>query len=238
MTTHRLLRNFQVCVPESQRDDYLAVTPHVVTHPDSVVGLTPKLNWMLANLMDDEGMIFLDDDLGYMRRNFVGMDESADRRDTTDPDEIEAVLRETYELAVEFGAFFFGWETSVQSIRYYSGHKPFALTGYINGCAKGFRAGHGLRYDERIIAKDDYDVSALNAYRHRICLRNGMYAFAQANTFKGSGGLSHFRNSETEARDCRILQEKYGDLFTLGAQGGTRKRDYAGVQKVTMHLPY
>lgn len=237
MTTHRLLNNFQVCVPESQRDDYLAVTPHVVTHPDDVVGLTPKLNWMLAHLIDDEGMVFLDDDLSYLRRNFTETHEP-ERRDITAPAEIEAVLRESFEMAVEFGVFFFGWETGPQALRYYGGHKPFSLTGYIPGHAKGFRTGHGLTYDERIVAKDDYDVSALNAFRHRCCFRDNRYAFAQRDTFTGAGGLSHFRNSETERRDCQILREKYGDLFVFDRRAGTRQRDYAGAKKVTMNLPY
>jgi len=187
--------------------------------------------------MDDEAIVFLDDDLGFMRRNFTEPDEAA-RRDVTDPAMIEAVIRETFEQARELGAYYFGWEGSEQTIRFYSGQRPFALTGMMNGCAMGFRAGHGLRFDERIVAKNDYDVAALNAYRHRICFRDTRYAFAQVATFTGAGGLSHYRNSETEARDCAILREKYGDLFAFGRQGGTRRRDYAGVRKVSLQLPY
>ena len=237
MTTHRLLANFLVCVPESQRDDYLAVTPHVVTHPDAIVGLTPKLNWMLAHLADEEGIVLLDDDLAFMRRNYVTPAEGTDR-DVTNPAAIEAVIRATFELARELGAFYFGWETSVQAIRFYSGLKPFALTGYINGCAMGFVTGHGLSFDERIVAKNDYDVAALNAARHRICLKDCRYAFAQTATFTGAGGQSHHRNSTTEADDCALLRRKYGPIFRAGRQGGTRTRDYAGARKISLTLPF
>ncbi|HVT74566.1 MAG TPA: hypothetical protein VHD61_15640 [Lacunisphaera sp.] len=237
MTTHRLLADFDVCVPESQAAEYLAVTPRVVTHPDSIVGLTPKLNWMLDHLMDDEGIVFLDDDLTYLRRNFTGPEERK-TRDTREPAEIHAIVRATFDLAAEFGVFFFGWETSVEAIRYYGGHEPFSLTGYVNGCAMGFRRGHGLRFDERIVAKNDYDISALNAFRHRRVLKDNRYAFCQTDTFTGAGGQSHYRNSETEARDCAFLVEKYGEAFTFGARGGTRSRDYAGVMKCALRLPF
>lgn len=237
MTTHRLLNNFEVCVPESQRDDYLAVTPHVITHPDDVVGLTPKLNWMLTHLMDDEGILFLDDDLTFLRRNYTTTDEKK-LRDTREASEIEPIIRQTFDLAADLGVFFFGWETSVEAIRYYSGHDPFALTGYINGCAMGFRKGHGLKFDETIVAKNDYDISALNAFRHRRVLKDCRFAFAQSDTFTAAGGQSHFRNSETERIDCVKLRRKYGSVFHFGSRGGTRSRDYAGVWKCSLRLPY
>jgi len=237
MTTHRLVSDYVVCVPESQADEYRAVTPHLVTHPDSIVGLTPKLNWMLSELMDDEAVVFLDDDLQYLCRCFTTPDEATQRK-VTDPATIEAVIRQTHDLAADVGAFYFGWETSEATIRYYSGLQPFRLTGFINGCAMGFRKGHGLKFDERIVAKNDYDIACANAFRHRICLRDCRYAFSQKDTFTGQGGQSHHRNSETEQRDVALLQEKYGSVIQVGKRGGTRRRDYAGAVKVTLSLPF
>jgi hypothetical protein len=237
MTTHKLLNNFQVCVPESQAADYLAVTPHVVTHPDNILGLTPKLNWMLDNLMDGEALVFLDDDLEYLCRCFTSPAEAAMRKITA-PDVIEPIIQQTCDLAGDVGAFYFGWESSESTIRYYSGLKPFKLTGFINGCAMGFRRGHGLRFDERIVAKNDYDIACANAFRHRICFRNTRYAFCQRETFTGAGGQSFHRNSTTERRDAAILREKYGDVIQLGKVGGMRRSDYAGAVKVTLKLPF
>lgn len=238
MTTHRLVPDATVCVPESQAADYERVGCHdVVTHPDSIRGLTPKLNWMLDHLADSEGAIFLDDDLQYLCRCFVEKRESVERK-VTEARLIKQILKEMAAVAREVGAFFFGWESSESTIRYYSGLDPFKFTGFINGCAMGFIAGHGLRFDESIVAKNDYDICALNAFRHRICLKDTRYAFCQRDTFTGGGGQSFFRNSQTEARDIAILRRKYGEVIVVGKQGGTRKRDYAGVQKVTLRLPY
>jgi hypothetical protein len=238
MTTHKLLTNFVVCVPAAQAAEYEAVAPgHVVTHPDEVRGLTPKLNWMFEHLADDEAVVFLDDDLEYICRCFTDPSEAKARK-VTDPATVEAIIGQTLHLAAGVGAFYFGWESSESTIRYYSGLQPFKLTGFINGCAMGFRTGHGLRFDERIVAKNDYDIACANAYRHRICLRDTRYAFCQRETFTGAGGQSHFRNSETERRDVEILRQKFGDVITVGKQGGTRRRDYAGAMKVTLNLPF
>jgi len=240
ISTHRLVDNCQVCVPESQADDYLAVgisARALVTHPDAIIGLTPKLNWMLDNLMDDEALVFLDDDLEYLCRCFSTPDEAATRKVAVTGD-AEAIIRQTHDLAADLGVFYFGWESSESTIRYYSGLQPFKLTGFINGCAMGFRRGHGLRFDERIVAKNDYDIAALNAFRHHRCLRNTRYAFCQRETFTGAGGQSFHRNSATEQRDVQILREKYGDAIQLGKLGGMRKTEYAGAVKVTLKLPF
>jgi len=136
------------------------------------------------------------------------------------------------------GAFFFGWEASNGALRYYTGLKPIMLTGYVNGCAMGFRRGHGLRFDERIVAKNDYDIAAQNARQHRMVLKNCRYTFCQKDTFVGKGGQAAFRSSQTEKRDVELLRKKWGDVFRLGGHSGTRKRDYAGAVKITMHLPF
>lgn len=239
MTTHRLLPSAQVCIPESQLDSYLAIlpasAPPVLTHPDSVRGLTPKLNWILDRFATDD-VVFVDDDIASLQRCFVTPGEEATIRD---PQLIEAIIANTLTLARDVGAYYFGWEASNGALRYYTGLKPFMLTGYINGCAMGFRAGHSLRFDERIVAKNDFDIAAQNAWRHRLCLKDTRYTFCQKETFVGKGGQAAYRTSLTEKRDVELLRRKWGDAtFPAGGHSGTRKRDYAGAQKITMHLPF
>jgi hypothetical protein len=239
MTSHRLLPSAVVCVPESQRLAYCvhaALPAHrILTHPDCVKGLTPKLNWIFDNVRDREALILIDDDITSVQRCFVEPGEESTIRD---PQLIEAIIRATFILARDTGAFYFGWEASNGALRYYTGLKPFMLTGYINGCAMGFRTGHGLRFDPRIVAKNDFDIAAMNAHRHRICFKNCRYTFCQKETFTGKGGQAAFRTSATEKNDVDLLRRKWGDVFNFGGYSGTRKRDYAGVQKITLNLPF
>ncbi len=207
----------------------------LITHPDSVKGLTPKLNWLLDRLSDYEAVVFVDDDILTVQRCFVERGEEATIRD---PRLIEAIILNTFILARDVGAFYFGWEASNGALRYFTGLKPIALTGYINGCAMGFRRGHGLRFDERIVAKNDFDIAAANAFAHRMCVKDCRYTFCQKETFVGKGGQAAFRTSITEKRDVELLRKKWGDIFHAGGFSGTRKRDYAGAQKITMHLPF
>lgn len=223
-------------MPQSQRSEYAAVTPNLLCHPDSVKGLTPKLNWLLDKFRSEDAIVFLDDDLVGLARCFISPGEKG--ATIKEPALIHEIIEHTAQLAADLDAHLFGWEASNGALRYYTGFKPIMLSGYINGCAIGFRRGHGLRYDERIVAKNDYDICLMNAYLHRRCLKNSRYTFNQRETFVGIGGQSAWRNSETEKRDVALLRQKYGDVIRAGGFSGTRKRDYAGVEKIELHLPF
>src|SRR6202022_2172484 len=107
-----------------------------------------------------DALVFIDDDIQSVQRCFTEKGAPAPIRD---PILIESIIENTTRLARDVGAYYFGWEASNGALRYFTGLKPFALTGYINGCAMGFRRGHGLRFDERIVAKNDFDMAAQNA---------------------------------------------------------------------------
>lgn len=236
--THHLVPTAEVCVPESQKADYVKTLgkDRVITHPDKIKGLTPKLNWMLNNLTDDECLVFLDDDLVKLRRCFEG--KGSPNIEITEPEIVREIIYQTFVLARDCEAKLFGWAPDATAVMYYDGLDPFSLTGWLNGCAIGFVNGHELHYDEKIVAKNDYDICLMNAYLHRIRFANMMYAFDQRETFTGAGGQSAHRTSETELRDVAILRQKYGSAIKTGGKNAYRQRDYAGVQKITLNLPY
>ena len=236
MTTHKLLPKAIVSVPESQKSEYLKAGREVLAHPDSVKGLTPKLNWLLDRF-SGEDVLFCDDDLVSVQRCFLAPDDKEPRL-IKDPDLVMEIIEHTAQLAADVGAYLWGFEASSGAIRYYTGLKPMTLTGYINGCTIGFRKNHGLKFDERIVAKNDYDICAMNAWRHRICFKNLRYCFTQKETFTGKGGQSAYRTSATEERDVQLLLKKYGPIIRAGGHSGVRKRDYAGAKKIELLLPF
>ena len=67
VTTQYLVKDCIIVIPESQYPEYKEANPNteIVTHPDSVVGLPPKRQW----IMDYFGDVFmLDDDLTEFKK--------------------------------------------------------------------------------------------------------------------------------------------------------------------------
>lgn len=242
ITTHRMLRECLVCIPESQVEDYARTLPRssLLPHPDSVRGLAPKLNWMYRQMEGEPAFMVMDDDVLYMARCFTNLGEKAK---VEDPDMVHEIIDNTARMAADVGAHLFGFAPNQTGIRFYTGLKPFALSGFVLGACQGFLRGHNLKNDERLVGKMDYDISALNAYRHRRCFRNDRYCLMFGDTFTSPGGQAGQRNSETEERDLQVLVRKWGlvengGVLKVNSTRGLRKADYAGITKVTLHVPW
>lgn len=65
-----------LCVEESQADLYRKCNPgiEIITHPDSVLGLTRKRDWMIRNIGD---VFMLDDDISHLSRIYAEKGEDA-----------------------------------------------------------------------------------------------------------------------------------------------------------------
>src|SRR5437660_11585530 len=95
MSTHRLLKHFLLCVPESQQAQYKHLGP-LLPHPNSVRGLAAKRNWILEKLADEDSVVMLDDDLTKLTRMSVPGGES---RGIMAPAIVEEVIQSTARLA-------------------------------------------------------------------------------------------------------------------------------------------
>lgn len=241
MTTHQLVRDAAVCVPASQAAAYrrrLACV-EVVAHPDDVKGKAGKLNWWFDH-HDDDCVVFLDDDLAALRRCWLPRGQGD--FDVRDPDHVMAVIENTAVLAADMGAKVFGFATSARNATMHRVMQPFALHGFLNGTGYGFRRGHGLRFDLRLTAKADYDISCQAIYRHRYCLRNDRYAWVTRDTFTAGGGSATRRNSVTEKADIAVLRRKWGDVVKVKEDVGYRaglmgRKNRAGTMAVELSFP-
>lgn len=241
--THRIVPKAVVCVPESEAGEYRAKLQSfkgigVEAHPDSVVGLYPKRNWIIDNLADRDGVVQLDDDIDCVRLCYVDPGEKPNV--TRDPEHVRAIIFQTWRVAREMGVFLFGWASGGASNVFYLPMSPFSLTGYINGCASGLINGSGLRFDERLKLKGDFDLCCQNLHRHRMCFRDERFQFNQKGTFKSRGGLAAHRTSASEQQSVELLQRKWGKLIRVGDHLGVghRKASYAGVRKVGLVNPF
>ena len=219
-----------LCIPESQAAEYRAAHPgaELVTHPDSVVGLARKRNWMYQHFGD---MLQLDDDITDFRRMYLPAGEKV----SVAPERVHAIIQETAYAAKQAGAYLWGF-TSNPNPTMYKTLAPIALTGYITGCATGLLAGSKLWYNPDIICNEDYWISCLNAYHHRFIWKDTRFTFIQKDTFVGQGGLAEFRNIDAERWDFELLRQCFGDVIQEKKDGKLAKRKHQ-FQK-TMKLPF
>ncbi len=234
LTTH-MVADAAICIPESQVEEYHRHNPGVelVTHPDSVVGLTAKRQWIYEQF----GNVFmLDDDIVEMRRLYTTSNYKVKNKQ-----EVRDLIYACADAALKAGAFLYGFSKDPNPLAYRP-HKPITLTGYITGCATGLLAGTAckpslLYYDTAIKCNEDYWISCLNAYHHRLIWRDNRFTFLQKNTFVSSGGLAEFRNLAAEEADFKYLQKCFGkEVVQLKKDSKLRKRVHPFEK--TMRLPF
>lgn len=241
ITTNKLVAgDFQVCVPESQAEAYAKScgAEHVLVHPEGM-GKAAKINWYFET-QEYDAVVFLDDDLLSLFRCWRSRAQSDMDSSVTDPEFIRDLLEKTAALAKELGAFLFGWSTSARHAVYYTGFRPFRLKGYVNSASIGFINGHGLRFDERIQGKGDYDISLQNALKHRYCLVDQRFAFQYKPSFVGAGSM---RNTMAEQETMRLLRAKWGDCIKVmstseGKDARLNRKKRAGAENIYIKLPY
>ena len=80
--TTSVVANAIICVPESQQADYARSNPNteIVTHPDTVIGLARKRDWIIKHFRD---VFMLDDDIGSMQRVYT--EQAKKKEDKNEP---------------------------------------------------------------------------------------------------------------------------------------------------------
>ena len=221
ITTHKKVSNSIICIPESQLGEYREHCGHnyeIVTHPDSVVGLSWKRQWMMEYFGD---AFHLDDDLMFMKRIYTEPNEP----DKLTPDEIFEVIQSTARAARQSGAYIFGFNTSGKPFTY-SSLAPIQISGYINTCAFGLFTGSKLFFRPEQRYQEDYWLSGLNAYHNRKIWRDNRFYFHFGETWTGAGGLAEFRNLETLEKTLKELQKFFGEDVICVRKMGTKNHPF------------
>lgn len=225
-----------LCVPESEGDAYRKHNPdtEIVTHPDSIRGLPRKRQFIYDKFGD---VIMLDDDL-VVAYHFEHRPGEPTCKMT--PDETHSVLQRLADNARDLGVFLFGL-SPYPDIRNYAPQWPFAVTGFVMGGTMGMLRGSKLTFSDAVIAADDYWISCLNAYHHRMALIDFRYKVtSKSATFHGRGGTSSLRTLETEARDTAALRKYFGSDVIRKKHRSARSQGLNHGHKAqrTMSLPF
>lgn len=222
-----------IVVPESQVGEYREHNPDspVVGHPDDVIGLPRKRAWIAERFGDH---VQVDDD----QTKFIHCEHSlGDKECQLEPQVAYEVIQRIAGEARQAGCFFFGMNPS-PDVRNYSPLTPFKRSGLICGGFLGWLAGSKVWLNERIVAKDDYWLSALNAHFHRNVWVDLRYTSKGAKDFSTKGGTAAIRTQESEARDNEILVRTFGDCFRKKARTPRSKGKSGHADQITFEVPW
>ena len=206
----KLVLNPIICVAESQADLYRQYNPdcEIVTHPDDVIGLIPKRNWMAKHFSE---LFMIDDDVHAVKNLVVEKGEPGVIRD---PERVTEIINSLYELACMLDVHLFGFTSRISPVMYdESGF--YSLSKMITGCSYGVRYNKNVWWNEEIKLKEDFWISCYMKYKERRILTDLRYNFSQNSTFVNAGGLAAFRNQEEERRSILFIKKNFGDSIQL-----------------------
>lgn len=212
------VRPLILCVEESERDRYQEEYPdhELLVHPDSILGLAPKRQWIYEQVGD---VFMVDDDLSALVQTY-----DPDLPSREDPEHAFEIIQSVGAMAKEMGVYLWGLANS-HDARYYDANRPFRTTGYVNGYSLGLFAGSRLSFPEDPhCAVEDYYVSGLNAYYYRRIWCDTRWGFQQVETFKGEGGQSAWRTTAHEERWLKELRSLFGTAIQDKVKASTAGR--------------
>lgn len=207
-----------ICVAKSQVDLYKEFNPdcEIVAHPDDIIGLIPKRNWMAKHFKE---LFMLDDDVDACKRLYSEKGETARVKS---PKEITGIINNLYDIACLLDVHCFGFTSRISPVMY-DETNWLCLDKMITGCSYGVRYNKNVWWNEELKLKEDFWISCYMKYTERRVLTDLRYNFEQKSTFVNAGGLSAIRNQEEEQRAILLIKKHFGDCIKLKGQGNNGK---------------
>lgn len=204
--SQNLVPNPIICVEKKQLDIYREFNPNceIVAHPNDIIGLIPKRNWMLKHFGD---IFMIDDDVTMFQKFYPKQGNSLLIKNKLD---IYNRIQCLYELAIALETPVFGFTKNPRP-EHYPEYRPLSLSHTITGCAYGVLQKYNLYWNEDLKLKEDYWISCLCKYKFRKILVDQRFRFTQIDTFINPGGLSDIRNINEELKSILILKKYFGN---------------------------
>ena len=150
----KLVNDPIICVAESQADLYQQFNPEceIVTHPDDVMGLIPKRNWMAKHFGE---LFMLDDDVHACKPIYV---EKGEPSRIKDKDKITNIIQSLFEMASMMDVHLFGFTARISPVMY-DESAFLSLSKMITGCSYGVIYNKNTWWNEEIRLKEDFWIS-------------------------------------------------------------------------------
>lgn len=124
-------------------------------------------------------------------------------------EDFEAFLYKYSVMAQDMGVYLWGVNVN-QDAQVYREYSPFSFLSYIGGPFQVFiNNGGGLRYDERLPLKEDYDMTLQHLNKFRRVLRVNKF-FYRVKQSQQAGGCATYRSIKREVEQLELLEGKWG----------------------------
>lgn len=202
--TARWLKSATIVVRDSEKEEYETYNENpILGIPDKEDGNIARCRNAILKRTEGEDIVMLDDDVGH-----VGYHEDGVMHQVRESEFIE-FCEQMFLLAHDLGIGL--WGVNVQTDKkFYREYSPFSLTSVVLAPFCGIINTDGIRYDEELFIKDDYDFFIQKIYKHRKVLRNNKWYY-MGEHIKTEGGLTGTRTMKIERDQAKKLQQKWGD---------------------------
>jgi hypothetical protein len=227
------IKSCKIWVDGKEYEEYKKEAPlaEIIKCPDGIQGNVCRIrNYILDQEFKTHDVVVLVDD--DMKGLFLW--EGKESRLIREED-LYRIIEKYSLMAMELGAHMWG-VNCVQDKKAYREYTPFSTRVFVGGPFQAFvKDAGGLRYDEDLPLKEDYDMTLQQLYRYRCVLRVN-HLFYNVKQSVQAGGCASYRNFTREREQFMKLQKKRGSRIIQrdrsSAREGSGIIDYNPIMRV------
>lgn len=224
----------KVWVDAGEYEQYKAANSgaDIISVPKGIQGNVCRIrNYILDTEFNENGadvVVIIDDDIKAINR-FIVQNGYGYTKKRVEPHEFMEFLEHYSSLCDEFGFKLWGININFDNMSYRHS-APFSTISPILGPFQAHLK-NGIRYDEKLPLKEDYDLSLQHIQKHRGALRVNMYHYVCKQS-KQAGGCATYRNYEREKEQFDSLQKKWGTNIVKRDKASKKEFDYNPIIKI------
>lgn len=204
----------RVWVDEEEAEEYRNNYPNadIVVCPKGIQGNVARVRNYILDTEFARGIdvvLMVDDDMRYLER-FVAskVNRYGYIKEKIEADELLVLIEKYSIMARDMGAYLWGVMCNIDPMCYRH-FTPFSTIAFVGGPFSCFLKDGGIRYDERLPLKEDYDMLLQMLNKYRVVLRvNSIHYYCKQSENKG--GCAVIRNREKEEQQFRAFEKKWG----------------------------
>ena len=208
--------NSVVCVPQSEYDEYVKYCgkDRVVAHPDDVIGIGPKRQWIIEKF---KNVFMIDDEYDHLVRCYLP--EGSEENAHCTPEETYDIIQATARLTKELGTYLFGFSKTAKPL-YFNPADPFGVCVSASNLIYygiGILDGGEIFVPKDLNYNEDDFISLINCFNNRFCFVDKRFSYPFAQNDK-NGMTTAGKNIDEWNKNARRLVQYFSPLVRLDGE--------------------